>query len=508
MASKDNYQLLLEKLDQFTRKYNANQMIRGTLYSIGLILALFLLVSLLEHQFFFGKGMRKFMFYSFMGSSILALGFWVFIPMFHYFRLGKLISHEQAASIIGDHFSDVKDKLLNVLQLKQQANQNTEQAALILASINQKTEEIKPVPFKAAIDFNQNRRYLRYALPPLLLLIVLLFAAPSLIKESTNRLINNNREFEKDAPFSFIIDQQDLSVVQFSDFVLKVQVEGNVLPNEVYIDIDNYQYRLTKNSNNEFTYQFSNVQKDTKFTLFSSGVTSKGYLLGVLKKPNILGFEVQLDYPGYTKRKDEKLQNIGDLVVPNGTKINWVFNAAHTKDILLKFTGESDPVNADRFDNELFSYKKQAFKDESYKLYVSNDFLPLADSVSYTLNVIPDLHPNIRVEQFIDSTESKLLYFVGDAADDYGLLSLSFNWRIKKANGTQGELNTVKMKKPDANQIQYDYAWDLRDIILQPGDEVIYFFEVYDNDAVNGSKSSRTNPLLYKLPTIEEMEEH
>ena len=126
MVSKDNYQLLIEKLDQFTRKYYANQMIRGSLYSIGLILALFLFVSLLEHQFFFGKGMRKLMFYSFLGTSLIALVYWVFTPMIHYFRLGKLISHEQAAEIIGNHFSNVKDKLLNVLQLKQQADRNAE----------------------------------------------------------------------------------------------------------------------------------------------------------------------------------------------------------------------------------------------------------------------------------------------------------------------------------------------------------------------------------------------
>ena len=41
---------------------------------------------------------------------------------FQYFRLGQLISHEQAANIIGSHFNNVGDKLLNILQLKQLAN--------------------------------------------------------------------------------------------------------------------------------------------------------------------------------------------------------------------------------------------------------------------------------------------------------------------------------------------------------------------------------------------------
>lgn len=144
MAVKDNYQLLIEKLDEFTRKYYINQLIRGSLYSIALILVLFIAMSVLEHYFYFDTGGRKILFYSFIGMSIAALGFWVFSPLLHYFRLGKVISHEQAAQIIGEHFPNVKDKLLNILQLKRQADHSS-QTGLLLASINQKTEEIKPV---------------------------------------------------------------------------------------------------------------------------------------------------------------------------------------------------------------------------------------------------------------------------------------------------------------------------------------------------------------------------
>ena len=159
MAVKDNYQLLIEKLDRFTRKYYINQLIRGSLYSIALILALFIAMSVLEYYFYFGKGTRKLLFYSFIGISAASLVYWVFTPLLHYFRLGKIISHEQAANIIGSHFGDVKDKLLNILQLKKQADASP-QTALLLAGINQKTEEIKPVPFRSAINLNNNRKYL------------------------------------------------------------------------------------------------------------------------------------------------------------------------------------------------------------------------------------------------------------------------------------------------------------------------------------------------------------
>ena len=504
MSYKDNYQLLIEKLDQFIRKFYVNQLIRGGLYSLALMLVLFLGLNFLEYNFFFKPAIREALFFSFVGISAVALFIWVAMPLLHYFRLGSVISHEKAARIIGDHFTDVKDKLLNILQLKSQTDTATSRE-LILASINQKSEEVKPVPFQRAIDLSQNSRYLKYTLPPLLLLIVLLFAAPSLITDSTARLLEYNKEFEKPAPFHFIVDEENLEVVQYGEYPLTVKVDGDALPNEVFINVDNIQYRLTKEDNSTFTYRFSNVAKDTEFKLFSSGIESKDYNLEVLKKPNITGFEVKLDYPAYTGRKDEALRSIGDMVVPVGTNIDWVFNAENTDDIAIRFAGAPETAETKRFSDELFTFKKKAMRDEMYRLYISNQALPNADSVTYSITVIPDLYPVIKAEKFVDSTNTKLLYFVGEASDDYGLLGLSFNYRLKR-DGRDGELKTLKLPKSEGKNIQYSHIFDLAGLALKPGDEVTYYFEVFDNDGVNGSKSARTTLMVYAMPTVEEFE--
>ena len=503
---KDNYQLLIDNLDRFTRKYYVNQLIRGALYTVALVVLLFLVMNVLEYFYYFSKTGRKTLFYSFLATSAIATTIWILIPLFKYFRLGKVISHDQAANIIGEHFTGVKDKLLNVLQLKRQATGHVN-TSLINASINQKTEDIKLVPFRSAINLSQNKKYLRYALPPLLLLFVLLFAAPSMIRDSTNRLINNNKEFVRAAPFSFQIDEKDLTVVQFDDYTLQVKVEGEVLPNEVFIDIDGYKYRLKKEDNATFSYQFSNVQKETDFKVFSAGVNSEGYKLDVLKKPNIAGFDIKLDYPAYTKRKDESLANIGDLVVPIGTNVSWVFNAQHTEGIELKFSDTKDFLSAERFSDNLFSYKKRALRDQRYKLYISNKDLPNADSVAYAISVIPDLYPNIKVEEFADSTDNKLLFFVGDASDDYGIRTLTFNYSISNGGSAKGALNSIPVERSEGKQTQYDYTWDIAEMPLEPGDELTYYFQVSDNDAINGSKSTKTKLMNYKKPSVEEFKD-
>jgi hypothetical protein len=504
MSNKDNYNLLIDKLDAFIRKYYVNQLIRGGLYTLALVLLLFLGLNFLEYYFYFRPGIKEALFFSFLGVSCLSLFVLVIKPLMHFFKLGKIISHEQAARIIGDHFSDVKDKLLNVLQLRSQADTAISRE-LIIASVNQKSDEIRLVPFKQAIDLRKNRKYARYVLPPFLLLIVLLFAAPSLITDSTTRLLKYNQAFEKPAPFRFLIQNKSLDVVQYGEFPLEVKIEGEALPNEVFIMIDDLQFRLSKVDNSTFTYTFSNVQKDTPFNLFSGEVRSKEYELIVLKKPSLSDFQVKLNYPDYTGLPDEELSSIGDLYLPAGTYIDWVFNTENTDAIGLVFSGQKERIEARRFSDNLFTHRKRAMSDESYKLFISSSSLKDADSIGYSISVIPDLYPVIKVDKFQDSLNNKLIYFAGEASDDYGLVNLTFNYRIK-TDDKEGDLKSEKIVLPTGKNVDYTHVFDLQKLGLKPGDEVIYYFEVFDNDAVNGSKSSRTSLMVYAMPTVEQFE--
>lgn len=505
MAELRHYDLLISKLDAFIRKYYVNRLIRGTLLTLGLVGVVFLVFSLGEHYFYFGKTGRKVLFWGFIGLSAFSLVRWVITPLLHYFRLGDVISHEQAASIIGRHFHQVEDRLLNILQLRRQLDHHPGES-LLLAGIEQKTEAIRLTPFGAAIDLSRNRRYLRYALPPLLVLLSLLLVAPSLIREPANRIIANNREFEKPAPFAFLLPVDNLQVVQYEDFELTVRTEGRVLPHEAFIQIGEYEYRLQKEDPTTFTYTFSNVHQAVNFRLFAGDVSSRTYTLDVLAKPSIQRFEITLDYPTYTGRTKETLKNTGDLVVPMGTRISWMFHTAQTDSVLLRFgpDGLEDPGK--RQGEGDFLYSRRATRDEAYTIFIANRALPRGDSVRYNLSVIPDAHPVIQVQAFTDSLDPSYVYFAGDVSDDYGLTQLVFHSRIRRHNGV--EEATVKTDLPllRSRDARFDHTLDISQLGLRPGDEVTYFFEVWDNDAIQGRKASRTQIMRYAKPTAEAYE--
>lgn len=500
------YDHLISKLDAFIRKYYKNQLIRGGIYAFALVLVFFLVVTTAEYFGHFSTTARSILFWIFIGSTTFILVRFIAIPLFHLFRFGKIISHEQAAGIIGQHFGNVKDKLLNVLQLKRQAGDD--QSELLLASIEQKTEELKPVPFVSAINLNENKKYLRYALLPLSVFIVILLTAPSLVKDGTQRLIAHNTFFEKPAPFNFTVLNKNLKTVTQQDFDLQIKIDGNEIPAEAYIEVDGNTYKLEKESKVRFNYTFRNIQRNVSFKLTADGFTSKAYTLEALPKPQLNHFSVTLNYPPYLQKKTETLENTGELNIPAGTQARWSFHTQNTESLSMQFS-DSLLALSKSGDND-FEFARRFFKSDAYTIRTANSFLQSNDSIRYGINVIPDLYPTINVEEQKDSLSAKRVYFKGLIKDDYGFSNLTFNYRFLKSSDSTGTDRSKLSSSPlsfnkSLTADQFYHAFDFNSINIGAGDEIEYYFEVSDNDGVSGPKKTRSMTQIYKAPTLNEL---
>lgn len=507
MKDTNGYHDLIQKLDQFIRKYYTNQLIRGILLFTGLNLFLFLTFNVLESQFYFSTLTRKFLFYSGISVLFLTFIFWIGSPLIRIFRLGSTLSHDDAARIVGAHFPEVKDKLLNILQLARQSD--LEANDLILHSIEQKTEEIRLVSFPKAVDLTKNKQYLRYALPPLLLLIVLLFSAPSLITDSSYRLLHNSKEFEREAPFTFHLVNEDLSLPQFEDIEILLETDGDVQPQEAFITIDNFQYKMKRNKEGRFSYLLKNVGNDTDFFFTANGFSSTSFGIHVLKKPSLTRMNISLEYPRYTQIEDKIVQNEGDLVLPVGTKVTWNFDTENMTILDMKFSGEI-PDTALYSTNNVSSFGRRIYQDTDYKLIFHSSDISGADSVLYSIESIPDEYPKISLQNKQDSLNHKLNYIVGEASDDYGIRELTYNYAILPADADpemSPDFETEVIRGSSGKATTFDKIVDVDEYGLEPGASLLYYFEVFDNDGINGSKSSRTATQKWTQRTIEEFEE-
>jgi hypothetical protein len=502
MNSSENYELLIGKINTFIRKYYLNNLLRGLIFLGAGLFSAYVVITLSEYFGNFNTLFRTILFYFFILLN-LGLIIWLVIPsLLAWLKLSKTLTHDEAAEIIGKHFSNVNDKLLNTLQLKKQAVDDEKHRALIEASIDQKIELLKPVSFPSAINIRENNKYLKWIITPVAIICVIAVAAPSVLTESTKRLIRHNEYFAPVAPFKFVVQNQSLSVVQGQDFNLDLKLLGDKLPADVYIETNNNTFKLDKENISHFHYLFSNLQQNTPFRLIANGFISIPYEIKVNLRPSLLHFDVRLNYPAYLHKKNELLPNAGDLTIPAGTTVNWVFHTQNATGLYFYMYDKIQALNTSASD--IFEHQERIVQNTTYKINPVNTLVKNSDSASYRINVIADEPPTIAVDEKADSISTKAIYFNGKIQDDHGFSSLLFYYKI----GTDKNAHAFsKPVKADLSQTQSDffYYWNLKELGIKPGYQVTYYFEVADNDAVNGPKKARSPEHTLNLPDLQEL---
>lgn len=494
------FDIIIDKLDWFIRRYYINRLIRGTLFFLGITVAFILLIDITEYVFRFGTIGRKIIFF---GSTITLLSIlfvYVINPILKYFKLGKRIDYQMASDIIGKHFPNVQDKLLNTLQLHEMAL-SQQDSELLLASIDQKSNELKPVPFQVAIDFTINRKYLKYVLIPFLVGGIILIFAPAVITDSSSRIVQYADEFIPPAPFDFIVENKSLDVPENQDLVLNVKVSGELVPAVVYIVQNNQQLSMVRKGPRTFLYRFKNLKESFDFKLQGDSYFSLTHHVSVVPNPTITKFNIKLNYPGYLGLKDQNLENQGDLNLPEGTKITWEINTLSTDDVFMNF---ADSIVSLASNNNIYQYQLTAKESQPYAIYVANSYNIGNDSLNYKLEVIPDRYPGISVNTQRDSTSNRLIYFNGKIEDDYGFRRLRFYYRILKEG--EGDWMGEKISIPQGvNQARYFHVWELSNKNIEPGQNLEYYFEITDNDGIRGGKSTKTQIQVVIMPSYEEL---
>ena len=487
---------ITDKLHQFTRKYYVNVLIRGGLlfFSIGFF---YLLCTLFLEHFLWLKPMaRTFLFLAFVLVEVFLFWRFIIVPVFKLIGLQKGITPEACSNIIGKFFPEVKDKLLNTLQLKEQGDHSD----LLIASINQKSEELFSVPFVKAVNFSKNLKYLKYAiLPVLIFLITLLSGNNNLLTESLDRVVHHRTTYTPPAPFYFRLINKSLQVVQGKDITIYVKTFGSVIPAEVKIKFKNQEYFLQNNGLGNFSFTFLGVQESLQFFLKANKVQSTRHQLSIINTPTINNIILKLEYPSYVGKKNETIPNSGNLVVPEGTKITWNILSNQTQEVA--FIENTERLLFTRFSENNFEFTKQIKNSFTYQVTSSNEKLKDYEQLQFSINMVKDNFPKIIMQPNNNNTSKGSRQFIGQVSDDYGLSKLQVVY-YEAHNPQVQKTAAIGISKADIQTFFYVFPDSL---VFNKGTNYELFFEVYDNDMVNGNKKAKSAVFKYRERTREEL---
>lgn len=505
--SSSKIQILNDKIRHFLKKYYLNTLYKGIVFFVIILLVTFIAFSLFEYFSYSNTVVRSVLFYSFIALALgTAIGY-IIIPILKIAGLGKQLSEEEIASIIGKHFSQIDDKLLNLFELRRQMERGDYISYdLLSAAIDSKVDSFKAYSFVQAIPVQKTKRIALWMLLPIAIFLLLFSIKKELFTEPTKRIVHYSEVYEKPAPYAFVITNQSLKTFQYEDFTVNIKVDGSEVPDEVYVNYKNRNYKCQKNANSEFSYTFTNLKENTDFQIVTDEVSSTVYEIEVLPKPVMLGFNISLHYPGYLNKPDEVLENVSNLTVPEGTHITWNFITRNSENLILIVDDHEKVISSDK-DNYLVDVT--ARNSFTYSILNKNKYMIGKDTLSDEVTVIKDMYPDIYVQSQQDSTYHDRVYFKGNIKDDYGFTKLQFVYsKLDKDGNVLSSSTVVPIKIQNSVTIQdFYYYFDQSMLNLQPGEQIEYYFQVFDNDGVNGAKSTKSSVQSYRVRSLEEIEE-
>lgn len=490
---------LIDQIDSFIRKFYKNQIIKGIFLFVGVLLVTYLCVVGLEYFGRFNSWVRGVFLFGFLGVNGYILIKYILRPLMKLKSYGGRIDRYQASGIIGTFFPDVSDRLLNTLQLKDQISENSADFELLNASVQQRSEKMSVVPFGDAIDLGGNRKHLKWLLPVFGILFLLGILMPSLFTQGTKRVLNFTQEFEIEAPFTFSLLGDERRVEEGKSYAFEVELSGEQLPEKLYVNSKKGRKLLKRKTKNTFVGEIAQIRSSMKMQFEANEFKSDEYQIDVIAKTAIGKMQATLVFPNYLKMEMEIVENANDLTVPEGTKISW--------SILTKNSVNAEFWLGDRkekYTNKGFAFVGELNNDVQGGIVLENSQSGMLDTTSFAVDVVRDGYPSIIVEELKDSLNDGRRFFNGTVGDDHGLNGLTFVYKIV---GKDGSERVVKMAAASVygTESPFDFAVDFRKEKIELEDKIEYYFVVSDNDGVNGSKTTRSRTFVYKLPTLEDL---
>ena len=489
--------VIYQKLEAFIRKYYTNELIRGMIFFVGLGLIYFLFTLFVEYFLWLKPTGRTVLFSAFVLVEAFLLFRFIFFPAFKLFKLQKGIDYSTASDIIGNHFTEVSDKLTNFLQLAGDKS-NSE---LLLASIEQKANMLQPIPFGNAINFKKNSKFLPLAIIPLLLFAFFYISGNgSVISQSLNRVVNFKEQFLPPAPFEFILLNEKLQAEQNQDFIVRVKTEGKIAPENAMIFIGEESYFMESVRAGEFRFKINKPASNVSFHIEANTVASREYELAVVAVPAIANFEMKLNFPSYLNKKPELVKGTGNAVVPEGTRVTWKMNTQATQRV--EWTDGKSTLNFSKTES-IFSLSKGIDQNTDYQILTSNSKVINYEKLNYQISVIKDQFPTINVNTAPDSLKVQKNYILGQVSDDYGLSKLQIVY-YPKDKPEAAKRGTLSVKREIFDQFVFSFPGSLS---VEQGISYEYYFEIFDNDVFHNFKSTKSSVFSDRILTDEEKED-
>ncbi len=510
------YKEIISKLEKLVKREYSFFAVIG-LQSVLLIGALtYTTFTILEALFHFNTFIRTVFFFIFLLFTGAAFVIMLVNPLLKYFNIFRKTNYHKVAEKAGNNFQFIKDDLLNAMQLVSgETDKKNYSSLLIDAAFLNIYNRTKAIEFESVVSFKKARELFRY-LSVVIAVCLLLFVLVTPLQAAAFRLIHFNREFISPVKYTFEVRPGNTQVTKGSDVPIFIKVNG-AIPQEVSIaikesDQTKFEYQhLKRDSLGFYNYELKSVRYGYKYFVKADDISSEEFTIGVIDQPVIKTLEVNVTSPAYSKIPVLQQKDNGNVTALPGSIVELRINS--TKNLQsAKIVFDDSMAVPLRINGSEARGSFKIKKDNAYRIIITdrhkNENL---SPITYSVKAMQDSYPSIDIiapNDNINLPADNRITLLSKISDDYGFTKLTLNYRLASSGFREPEADFKTVEIPiDKNLTEQDinYIWNLSQMQLSENDVVSYFLEVFDNDNVNGPKSTRSPQFTVRVPSLGEL---
>lgn len=526
------YRSFISRISDTGRKDLVFTLFKQSLIMLIVFITLAFLFITAEAVFELSTTFRKILFYGFI-SGFAATAVKIATAFFN--GLQKINSPaviNRYAKKIGSTYPEIKDRLLNSLQLYNYTTKKDHifSDSLAAESINTFNKNTGTINFKNAVSFKKNNRLIITFTSAFLLFNILFFSFPNIFLTAANRIVNYNFTFVDNSlgiafdikPGSIEISKGEsvelIASIKFNDpayttdevtlFTKELTAEG--------ISISENDEKISAVSENEFRTSLKSINSQTVYWFEYKGVKSAVYTISITNRPVIKSMKVTIYPPAYTKLPSRIIDGNDITTIAGSTVYIELESSEEINSAFISLGGASMPVNFE-ISGKTAIGSFTAVSNGTFKVNVKRNLigkeLEAVNPKVFNLKVFPDQFPVISITepennevnvQGISEIEVRTRI-----TDDFGFTKLRLGYKIVSSKFGQIDKDyryaDIQIKNTDATGLEVPYIWNLKSLRLGSEDVVEYFVEVYDNDGYSGPKMTRSHVKRLIYPSFESL---
>ena len=416
----------------------------------------------------------------------------------------------------------IKDRLINALQIYSTLDLKNPYSDLTIKAINDVEKELNFLDFKnIKLKISSNILYI-------LLTMAIIFGSSIMFSnnnyQATLRLISKNTKFEKPLPFEFQLNNKNVVIFKGEKHIIDISGIGK-LPEKIslfWYENNNLYNRELENINGIYSYTFKNINSEIKLwaeyenesilPYNQYNINSDTMSIKLKIRPKIKDLDITIIPPAYTKIKALQHKNTSvkiNALKGSKIKLKGIANKLiKSSDIIFG----KDSIAAMNIQNNIISYEFKVFDSKNISIICYDEDNNSSLKIKYSINMINDMNPTVIIdkpENNIKIDEQYLIQLLGQLSDDFGIDKALLEYYIVKPyyleQDTMINNNLIFTSKNNNTDEYFKYSWNLADLNIGPGDEIIYWIKAYDNNSATGPGIGVSNTLRAYFPSLEEL---